>query len=788
MDILWFKDCSYKNKNIVGGKNASLGELYDLSKIHNFNIANGFAISTIFYENFIKANKIDEKLKKILKTSQKIEEIQELNIISDKLKKIILDSKFSNSQVNLIKKNYDILNQFYNSNIEVAVRSSAIAEDLPDASFAGQQDTYLNVTNFDDLLKNIKKCFASLFNPRAISYRNSNNIKLDQIKISVGIQKMVRSDIGSSGVAFSIDPETGYDKAIIINSTFGLGELLVSGGIKPDEIIVDKRVCQKINCDPIIMKKIGNKSSKIIYDGDNISEVQTNLIEKVNFSLENNKAIELARIILLLEKNYSKMFKKKIAVDVEWALDGLDNEIYIIQSRPETIHSNKRNNIIERYELLESGKVLLEGISIGEKVSHGKVKILKDISEYKKFKSGDILVTDMTTPDWEPLMKKANGIITNKGGRTCHAAIVAREMGINAVVGTSNCTQILKNDDLITISNCEGETAKIYENKLKFKVNKVEIDIDNKDINVKLMLNSGSPENIFSSSLLPNSGIGLARLEFIITNYIKIHPLALLNYPNIDEITKNKIFEIIGNRDDGRWFFIKRLARCISKMASAVYPKDTIIRLSDFKTNEYRNLIGGHLYEPNEENPMLGWRGASRYYSEEYLEGFKMECEAIKYAREIMDMTNIIIMIPFCRTTLECEKVINIMENYGLVRGKNNLKIYLMCEIPSNIIEAKEFSKYIDGVSIGGNDLLQLTLGIDRDSDKISGLSDHTNLSYRRMIIKAINEFKKNNIKVGFCGQQPSDSLEFTKFLIENGIDSISVTSDSLLKTMKNIN
>ena len=785
MDIIWFKDCSYNIKNIVGGKNASLGELYSLSQNYNFNIANGFAISTIFYDYFIKYNNIDEQINKLSENINNIDNIEILDNMSSNLKTLILESDFSENHKKLLETNYNLLKQFYNNTIQVAVRSSAIAEDLPDASFAGQQDTFLNVTNFDDLLNCIKKCFASLFNSRAISYRFSNNIQLDQIKISVGIQKMVRSDLGSSGVAFSIDPETGYNKAVVINSTFGLGELLVSGGIKPDEIIIDKRICEMINYDPIIMKKLGSKNSKIIYDNNTISEVETNLVEKINFSLENNKAIELARLVLILEKNYSKLFKKPIAVDIEWALDGYDNEIYILQSRPETIHSNKDIKILEKYELLDEGELILEGVSVGEKISSGSINILENMHEHTKFNKGDILVTDMTTPDWEPVMKKANGIITNKGGRTCHAAIVAREMGLNAIVGTGNCTKILNNMNEVTMCNSFGEIGRVYKDKLNFRVNKLEINT-NKKIPVNLMLNVGSPDNVFSASLLPNSGIGLARLEFIISNYIKIHPLALLNYPDVPENIRLEIFKILGNRDNGEWFFIKRLARCISKIASAVYPNDTIIRLSDFKTNEYKNLIGGELYEPNEENPMLGWRGASRYYSKEYLKGFIMECKAIKYARNNMGMDNIIIMIPFCRTPEECNKIINIMKENGLERGVNGLKIYLMCEIPSNVIEADKFSPYIDGVSIGGNDLLQLTLGVDRDSDRVSYLTDHTNLSYRRLIKKSIEDYKKYNIKVGFCGQQPSDSIEFTNFLIESGIDSISVTPDALLKTIKN--
>tara|TARA_B100000902_G_scaffold278899_2_gene264800 strand:- start:5324 stop:7690 length:2367 start_codon:yes stop_codon:yes gene_type:complete len=786
MNIIWFKDCSYKNKNLVGGKNSSLGELYHLSKELNFKIANGFAITTKVYQEFIEINNIDKLVEETLYKID-INNIDELNKQSEYLKALIIKGKLSEQHISDIKKNYDILKQFYVDDIQLAVRSSSIAEDLPNASFAGQQDTYLNVTGFDELIISIIKCFASLFNSRAISYRKTNNINYHDVKISVGIQKMVRSDIGSAGVAFSIDPESGYDKAIVINSAFGLGELVVSGAVKPDEFIIDKRVCKLINKDPIIMKNLGDKNTKITYCDNGTIETETNLIEKLNFSLDNNQAIELSRYILSLEESYCKIFNKQIGVDVEWALDGLDKQLYIIQTRPETIYSNQKHiSVLKRYILNEEGTILVKGVSVGDKISTGKIKKLKSIDQHKLFNPGDILVTDMTTPDWEPLMKISSGIITNKGGRTCHAAIVARELGINAIVGIGNTSTILQDREEVTLCCAKGETGIVYQGILSYKVEEYQIDI-NKKLPINLMLNIGSPENAFSGSLLPNSGVGLARLEFIINNYIKIHPLALSDYPQIREDIKRDIHNIIGNHDDGEWYFIKRLARGMSKIASAVYPNPAIIRLSDFKSNEYRNLIGGELYEPTEENPMLGWRGASRYYSEEYQRGFRMECSAFKYAIENMKMDNIIIMIPFCRTPQECEKVLQTMEKYGLKRGNNGLKVYIMCEIPSNVIEADNFSPLIDGISIGGNDLLQLTLGLDRDSEKIAHLSQHNNISYRRIILEAIKKYKKNGIKVGFCGQQPSDSVEFSKFLVESGIDSISVTPDSALTTLSNL-
>ena len=787
--IIWFKDCNYSNKELVGGKNASLGELVRLSQLINFNIADGFAISTIMYDDFIKINKIDKQVETLLENIN-YDDLEQLENSCQQLRDLFITADFSEEDKNLILENYTSLCKLYGIvQLDVAVRSSAVAEDLPNASFAGQQDTYLNVKGEHELINSIKKCFASLFNTRAVSYRQTHDIKLEQIKISVGIQKMVRSDIGSAGVAFSIDPETGYNKAIVINSSFGLGELVVSGGVRPDEFILDKRALKIYDADPIIMKKKGDKNTKIIYsyDGKGTTEVETLHIEKINFSLTNMQATILGRYVLKLEESYSKMFGKKMGVDVEWAVDGHDQKIYIIQTRPETIHSNSDNMDICKYILDEKSKVLVSGVSVGEKISTGKVKVLESMKDYKLFEKGDILVTDMTTPDWEPIMKISSGIITNKGGRTCHAAIVARELGINALVGTADATKILTSGQEVTISCAEGEEGKIYEGVLKFHIEKLTFD-SSKTLPVKLMLNVGNPENSFNSSIIPNSGVGLARLEFIISNYIKIHPLALCDYPHkLSEELRMEINSIIGDNLDGKWYFIKRLARGMAKIASSFYPNDVIVRLSDFKSNEYKNLVGGSLYEPNEENPMIGWRGASRYYSEEYLKGFELECMAIDYARNTMKMDNIVVMIPFCRTPDECALVLKTMEKFGLKRGRDGLKIYLMCEIPSNVIEADNFSKYVDGVSIGGNDLLQLTLGIDRDSEKITYLSNHENISYRRMISMAIKSYKEYGVKVGFCGQQPSDSIEFCNFLINEGIDSISVTPDSALNTIYNL-
>lgn len=787
--IIWFKDCSYENKHLVGGKCSSLGELHAISRRIGFSIGDGFAITTTMYDSFVQYNMLDDVIERSLDEID-TNNIRELEERSKELRNIIASGNLSDEASESIRSSYrDLCKQYSRPHMEVAVRSSALAEDLPNASFAGQHDTYLNIRGEEALLQAVKDCFASLFNSRAISYRKTHNIQLCDIKISVAVQKMIRSDIGSAGVAFSLDPETGYNKAIVINSAFGLGELVVSGGVKPDEFILDKRVLRDIEGDPIIIKKKGAKNSKIIYDLEHggVKEVETSEYERLNYSMTNNQMISLGRYILQLEATYSKLFQKKLGVDVEWAIDGTDQNIYIIQTRPETIHSNDGETLeIHNYIMDKRSNILVTGVAVGDKISSGRVRILKDIHDSAEFEHGDILVTDMTTPDWEPIMKISSGIITNKGGRTCHAAIVARELGLNAVVGVGNATAKLENTDTVTISCAEGETGFVYDGILPFHVDKLAVSANMK-LPVKLMLNVGNPECSFENSLIPNCGVGLARLEFIVSNYIKIHPMALYNYPNIRDDIREKVYQIIGNYDSGKWYFIKRLAKGIAKIASSFYPNDVIVRLSDFKSNEYRNLIGGELYEPNEENPMIGWRGASRYYSADYKDAFKLECEAIKYARDVMKMTNVVVMIPFCRTPAECKLVIESMASHGLVRGENELRIFLMCEIPSNVIEADLFSPMIDGVSIGGNDLLQLTIGVDRDSEKICYLSNDENVSYRRMIRMAIKTYKEHGVKVGFCGQQPSDSIEFCKFLISENIDTISVTPDSALKTIQNL-
>jgi len=657
--IIWFKDCSYKNKRLVGGKCCSLGELYHLSKRIMFSVADGFAVTTAAYDEFIRHNQLESRIKSALQEasdSAKNNQLKDLEVQSLKIREIIMNGTFPDTQKNEIVDGYAKLCDIYSrptGGLEVAVRSSAVAEDMPNASFAGQQDTYLNVRGEDAVLASVKRCFASLFNARAISYRSTHAdmLKDDDIKIAVAVQKMVRSDVGSAGVAFSIDPETGYNKAIIINSAFGLGELVVSGGVRPDEFILDKRVLKNIDYDPIIMKKKGDKLSKIVYSsyssysGENhvnrtneyTVEIPTSEFERNNYSLTNDQAIVLGRYVLRLETAYSKFELKtesdsKLGIDVEWAVDGIDNHIYIIQARPETVHSSSPNAYkISKYILDASPGTehrLVTGVSVGEKISSGTVRVIKNIQDVidnnaDGFCDGDILVTDMTTPDWEPIMKKSAGIITNRGGRTCHAAIVARELGLNAIVGTGCATSVLTTGMDVTMNCAEGEQGVVYTGRIPFHVDTADMNIKKEAaIPVKLMLNIGNPENSFNASVLPNAGVGLTRMEFIISNYIKIHPLALYHYPNLECVeTRNKIAEMIGDRDSGKWFFIKRLARGLAKIASAFYPNDVIVRFSDFKSNEYKSLIGGEVYEPVEENPMIGWRGASRYYSADYERG-----------------------------------------------------------------------------------------------------------------------------------------------------------------------
>lgn len=792
--IRWFNEISLKDINLVGGKNGSLGEMYQNMSKHGIKIPNGFSITTKAYDVFIEYNNIQDFINNNLNNLKKDFNICNLKRIGLKIRNKILDGRFPEDLQKDIILAYVKLSMEYNdshgipqTNTDVAVRSSATCEDLPNASFAGQQETFLNVRNNNELLLSIKKCIASLFTDRAISYRATKKID-NEIKLSVGVQKMVRSDLGSAGVAFSIDTESGFDKVILINGAFGLGELVVSGQVKPDEVLVFKKTLN--NFIPIIDKKLGNKTHKIIYGtnpGEKIKKIQLNDNLRNKFCIDEENIIKLSKWIIKLEDYYTKIYGKWCPLDVEWAIDGLSKELYIVQARPETVISKKNFNQIKKFKLKKGQykKVLLQGVAVGNLINKGKVKKMYTLdTRENEFKPGDILLTDMTDPNWEPIMKISSGIITNKGGRTCHASIVARELGIPAIVGTINGTDILKDRSEVTISCGEGDIGKVYQGLLDIEETLIELDKLPK-VKTKILLNVASPELVFNYHNYPVYGVGLTRLEFIFNNYIKIHPLALLNHSKLnDKNLTNKINELCYGFKNEKDFFIKKLSYGVSKIASTFYPNNVIVRFSDFKSNEYKNLLGGKYYEPNEENPMIGWRGASRYYSDSYKEAFGLECEAIKKVRNEMGLTNVTVMIPFCRTISECKKVLKTMEEFGLKRKENGLQVYLMCEIPSNVILAKEFAKYVDGFSIGSNDLTQLTLGLDRDSELVQEIYDERNEAVKYMIKSAIKSCKETNTKIGICGQGPSDYPEISEYLVKEGIDTISIVPDSLIQTI----
>ena len=757
-----------KSLNHVGGKNSSLGNMITDLQDLNIRVPSGFAITTQFYYDLIEKNNITELI-------EKLDETDDIDIISAKIKQKIINSNVDEEFINDLKNNY-----FKLGNTDVAVRSSATAEDLDNASFAGQQDTYLNVTGLESLIFHIKKCIASLFNIRAIHYRKSFKIKSSQVGISVGVQKMVRSDLGSAGVAFSIDPESGNDKIVVINSAHGLGEIVVSGQVVPDEFVVTKDIN---NISSIIDKKLGKKENKIIYGEEGIKTVKN---DKYNeFSLDEENIMLLTQWVKRLEKYMGK------PVDVEWAYHGIEKQLYIVQCRPETVHSNMNHDIVVNYKLTKKTEQLLKGISVGSSVGSGKVRIINinEITENLSdldFDNGDILVTEITDPDWEPIMKKASAIITEKGGRTCHAAIVARELQVPCSVGTFGCLQLEQGQE-VTLDCTQGEESFVYSGIIPFEKEENKLS-ELPEPPIDIMLNVAAPHKAFQYAHIPNKGVGLVREEFIINNFIKVHPLALINYDNLNDAVIRKEIENITNGYDNKVdYFIDKLTYGLARIATAFFPNNVIIRFSDFKSNEYANLLGGQYYEPNEENPMIGWRGASRYYSEKYEQAFGLECKAIKRLREKMGFTNVIVMIPFCRTPKECQRVLDTMEKYGLKRGENGLKVYIMCEVPSNVILAEQFCQLVDGFSIGSNDLTQLTLGLDRDSELVQHLYDERNEAVKTMISNVIKVCKKNKVKIGICGQGPSDFPDFAQFLIDENIDTISLTPDSVVKTIKKL-
>ncbi|WP_366941092.1 phosphoenolpyruvate synthase [uncultured Pedobacter sp.] len=780
----------------VGGKNASLGEMLQQLTPLGVKIPNGFILTSYAYYQFISHNQLDQQIRDILEGAD-IENLQVLSSCGRQIRELIENGTFSPAMEQEVLAAYEKLIGAENMDVlGVAVRSSATAEDLPDASFAGQQDTYLNIRGQQNLLLAIKNCFASLFTDRAISYREAFNFGHFNIGLSVCVQQMVRSDIGISGVAFSIDTESGFKDAVIINGAYGLGELIVQGTINPDEFIVYKPLLKK-GFPAIVEKKLGKKQQKMIYGlqkGQTVEIVTTSAEETTKFCLSNEQILLLSNWVMIIEDYYTKLKGKWCPMDVEWAVDGLSGQLYIVQARPETIHSLKTVDTITEYQINDDSrldKVLLRGIAVGDKIASGRVHNLKGVGKQNiheiAFLPGDVMVAEMTDPDWEPIMKKASAIITNKGGRTCHAAIVARELGVPAIVGCDAATELLSTGQEITVSCAEGETGMVYEGRIAFT--KSEHDLASlPEINTPVMMNIGSPDIAFRYAGYPAKGVGLAREEFIINNYIKVHPMALLKHQTLaDQELSAYIQTLIAGYKDEETYFIEKLSYGIAKIAAAYYPNKVIVRFSDFKTNEYYNMPGGKYFEPGEENPMIGWRGASRYYAEAYKEAFGMECKAIKKVRETMGLDNVVVMIPFCRTVGELLQVYHVMEQFGLKRGEDGLEVYLMAEVPSNVILAEQFAKHIDGFSIGSNDLTQLVLGLDRDSSLVAGLYNERNDAVKLMISSLIKSAKKAGVKVGICGQGPSDYPDFAQFLVEEGIDSISITPDSFMKTVKAI-
>ena len=780
--IKFFDELTIKDVPLVGGKNASLGEMVQkLGK--KINIPNGFAVTAGGYDYFLEKAGINDAIAKQLKGLD-THNMRQLKERGANIRSTILNAAMPlDLKTEIVKAYKKLSSQYKSTSLDVAVRSSATAEDLPDASFAGQQESYLNIRGEKELLKAVKKAMASLFTDRAISYRVDKKFAHSGVSLSVGVQKMVRSDKASAGVMFTLDTESGFRDVVLINASYGLGELVVKGQVSPDEYYVFKPMLKK-KFKPIVGRSLGSKKTKMIYAasrGKSTKTISVNSKDQNKHVLSEDEILQLARWGMVIEEHYKR------PMDIEWAKDGRDGKLYIVQARPETVQTARDKRYFEEYKIKSRGSILIKGQAVGFKIGTGNIRVIKDVSGLADFKKGEVLVTDMTDPDWEPIMKIASGIVTNAGGRTCHAAIVSRELGIPAIVGTRNATEELKNGQEATVSCAEGEIGFVYKGKMKYKIIKHDLKKLPKT-KTQIMMNLASPEKAFADSFIPNAGVGLAREEFIINTFIQIHPLALLNYEHLkDKKVKSKIDELTLDYKDKAQFFIDKLAEGVGRIGAAFYPKDVIVRLSDFKTNEYANLIGGKAYEPVEGNPMIGWRGASRYYDKAYEKAFALECKAMKRAREVMGLTNIKIMVPFCRTPQEGKSVLKVMAKNGLKRGKKGLEVYVMAEIPSNIILAEEFAKIFDGFSIGSNDLTQLILGVDRDSELVSHIYDENNLAVKRAIEDLIRIAKKNNRKVGICGQAPSDYPEFAAWLASVGIDSMSLTPDSVVEVTERV-
>lgn len=777
----------------VGGKNASLGEMVRELVPHGIRVPDGFAVTADAYRYFLTANRLDAEIQREL-ADLDVHDVAALQRCGSRIRQRIVEATIPDDLRRAIVEAYtqleaETVGLGEAERLDVAVRSSATAEDLPDASFAGQQETYLNVQGTTQLLETCRRCFASLFTDRAISYRIDKGFDHLKVALSIGVQRMVRSDLASSGVMFSIDTESGFANAVLINSAYGLGENVVQGTVNPDEFYVFKPTLEQ-GFRPIIRRKLGSKEFKLIYDvggSKMVRNVPVPAAERRRYSVSDDDVLELARYAIRIEKHYSAKYGRPTPMDIEWAKDGRSGELFIVQARPETVVSQRARGILETYHLEKRGEILVSGRSIGEKIACGPVRRIENVGQLSTFRDGDVLVADKTDPDWEPIMKRAAAIVTDRGGRTCHAAIVSRELGVPAIVGTGDATRRLVEGAEVTISCAEGDTGRVYAGRLPFTVEKTDLG-DLGHPRTKIMLNVADPDEAFGLSFLPCDGVGLARMEFIVANHIRVHPMALIEFDKlVDSPTKAEIAQLTEGYDDKPRFFVDRLAEGVAMLAAAFYPRDVIVRLSDFKTNEYAHLLGGAVYEPEEENPMIGFRGASRYYDPRYRDGFALECRAMVKVRDEMGLTNLKLMIPFCRTVDEGRRVQDEMAKHGLARGRNGLEIYVMCEIPSNVISAEKFAEIFDGFSIGSNDLTQLILGVDRDSEIVSHIFDERNPAVMQAITDVIRRAKRAGRKIGICGQAPSDYPEFAEFLVREGIDSISLNPDVALKTIENI-
>jgi pyruvate,water dikinase len=777
--ILWFDHVGMNNVGEVGGKNASLGEMISNLSAAGVQVPGGFATTAEAYRQFLSHGGLDKRINELLDTLD-VSDVVALAHAGSRIRQWIVETPFPADLEKAVRDSFKAMTDKYGDDISVAVRSSATAEDLPTASFAGQQETFLNVRGVDAVLTSIKQVFASLYNDRAISYRVHQQFDHSKVALSAGIQQMVRSDIGASGVMFTLDTESGFRDVVLITAAFGLGEMVVQGAVNPDEYYVYKRGLEQ-DRPSILRRSMGSRTNKMVYsEGSSIGQttkiVDVSADERSRLCLTDDQVEALARQAVIIEKHYGR------PMDIEWALDGSSGKLFIVQARPETVESQANTQVIERYKLKESGSTVTQGRAIGQRIGAGEARVVHSVAEMSRVKEGDVLVADMTDPDWEPVMSRAAAIITNRGGRTCHAAIIARELGIPAVVGCGNATEVIHDGDKVTVSCAEGDTGYIYKGKLKFEIQRTETG-KMPELPTKIMMNVGNPERAFQFASIPNAGIGLARLEFVINNMIGIHPRALLEYDRQSADVRETIDRRIAGYPGPVEFYVEKLVEGISTLAAGFWPQPVIVRMSDFKSNEYANLVGGENYEPHEENPMIGFRGASRYVSEAFRPCFELECRALKKVRDEMGLTNVEIMIPFVRTVNEGRKVVELLAEHGLRRGDNGLRVIMMCEIPSNAVLAEEFLEYFDGFSIGSNDLTQLTLGLDRDSSLVSASFDERNEAVKKLLEMAIRACNKQNKYVGICGQAPSDYPEMAKWLMEEGIGSISLNPDTVLET-----